>query len=188
MTSTGSSSKPWAYNCARVGVSRTEQLWSYFRLLSCTTLVCIPVLLWSVFLRYSGPHSCATPVHHWTEPDSTWLIFRLDSCLTWHGKQLSFTCHLCTYFSSFILTSSELVFSPYILSPTHFHLSCLCLTLAVAKVCISSVLKSGLVWFFTSILRQLDWDHSRPVQHQFKTMFIENNVNLYKFIYEKWLI
>ena len=52
MTSTGSSSKPWAYNCAQVGVSRT-----------CATLVYIPTLLRSTFLCYSGLHSCATPVH-----------------------------------------------------------------------------------------------------------------------------
>ena len=47
MTSTGSSSKPWAYNCAQVGVSRTEQLWTYSGLLSRATPVHTPVLLQS---------------------------------------------------------------------------------------------------------------------------------------------
>ena len=63
MTSTGSSSKPWAYNCARVGVSRTEQLRSYSGLLSRATPVYIPALLWSTFPHYSGLHSHATLVH-----------------------------------------------------------------------------------------------------------------------------
>ena len=57
------SSRPWAYNCARVGVSRTEQLRSYSGLLSHATPVYIPALLWSTFLHYSGLHSCATLVH-----------------------------------------------------------------------------------------------------------------------------
>ena len=30
-----------------------------------------PMLLWPTFPRYFGPYSCATPVHHWTGPDST---------------------------------------------------------------------------------------------------------------------
>ena len=51
MTSTGSSSKPWAYNCARVGVSRTELLRSYSGLLFRATPVYIPALLRSTFPR-----------------------------------------------------------------------------------------------------------------------------------------
>ena len=30
-----------------------------------------PALLRCTFPHYSGPYPCATPVHHWTGPDST---------------------------------------------------------------------------------------------------------------------
>ena len=105
---------------------------------SCATPVCVPTLLWSILLRYSSP-----PLD-WTGLHSACLSTGLAPDLTW--EVVSFTCHLCTYFSSFILTSSKLVSSPYILTPTHFHLSHLCLTLAVAEVCTS------LTYFFTTYL------------------------------------
>ena len=38
----------------------------YSSLHSHTTPVLIPTLRRSMFPCYSGPHSCATPVHHWT--------------------------------------------------------------------------------------------------------------------------
>ena len=68
--------RPWLTGGAEL--SRTEQLRSYSGLLSRTTPVYIPTLLRSTFPRYSGPYSCATPVHHWTGLDSTQLAFQPD--------------------------------------------------------------------------------------------------------------
>ena len=50
------------------------------------TLDYFPALLRSTFPHYSSPYSCATPVHHWTGPDSTRLAFWPDLRPTWHGK------------------------------------------------------------------------------------------------------
>ena len=83
MTSTGSSSKPWAYNCARVGVSRTEPLRSYSGLLSCATPAYIPTLLRCTFPCYSGVHSRATPVH-------TPVLLRSTTGLDWTPLDLPF--------------------------------------------------------------------------------------------------
>ena len=49
-----------------------------------------------------------------------WTPLELPFNWTHAWPDMAFTHHLCTYFSPFILTSPELVSSPYILWPTHF--------------------------------------------------------------------
>ena len=80
-------------------LSRTEQLRSYSRLLSCATPVYIPAPLRSTFPHYSGLHSRATPVHtpvllqsttglDWTPLDLLfdWTCARLDMGSSCHSS------------------------------------------------------------------------------------------------------
>ena len=113
MTSTGSSSKPWAYNCARVGVSRTELLRSYSRLLSCATPAYIPTLLRCTLPCYSGVHCHATLVY---------IAMLLRCTLPCYS---GVHCHATPVYIAMLLRSILLCYSGPPLDWTGLHLTCL---------------------------------------------------------------